>query len=149
MKLLFKGAFVLFLLTLSVASNAMDGGSDFGNVKIFHNLIPTSTLSPKMAKLFGIQRAPNLSYANISVRTKDDTLIGKPVAATIKATAVNEIGQVRFIEFKEVKEPDAIYYIAVIKHGDDETIRINADVIVHNDYKKHQIRFQRRLFHQQ
>jgi hypothetical protein len=146
---LIKAFLVVLILSLSGSINASDGVEEFGNVKVFYNIVPTSTLTPAMAKLYKIQRAENMSYINISVRTKDSTLLGEPVAATIDSTAVNEFGQTRFLEFREIKEPGAIYYIAILKHGDEETFQINADIIVHNDYKLHKLSFKRQLFHHQ
>jgi hypothetical protein len=144
-----KALLVLLMLTLSGALHASDGVEVFGNVKIFYNIVPTSTLTPAMAKLYDIQRAKDMSYINISVRTNDSTLLGESVGATIDSTAVNEFGQTRFLEFREIKEPGAIYYIAIVKHGNDETLKINASIIVHNDYKQHKLSFQRQLFHHQ
>jgi hypothetical protein len=144
-----KSICFLFLFSLSGALQASDGVEVFGNVKVFYNIVPTSSLTPAMAKLYSIQRAANMSYINISVRTNDSTLLGEAVGATIDSTAVNEFGQTHFLEFREIKEPGAIYYIAILKHGNDETFQISADIIVHNDYKLHKLSFQRQLFHHQ
>lgn len=78
---------------------------------IHHNAITTDNLSPQVASSYDIRRSKERAMLNISVIRGESGKLGQPVAAEVKATARNIIGQQRSITLREVREGNAIYYI--------------------------------------
>lgn len=78
---------------------------------IHHNAITTDNLSPQVASSYDIRRSKERAMLNISVIRGEPGKLGQPVAAEVKATARNIIGQQRSITLREVREGNAIYYI--------------------------------------
>jgi len=141
---------ICFLLCLLVAGKAMadDGVKKFEDFSVYYNVVNTSMLQPQMAKLYGIQRAPNRAYINISLRSHDGTQLGKPLKAKVEGQLKNSLGQVRFLEFEKIEEKDAVYYIAVIRFTDQEMLRFDIEVSPYTDFKQRSITFSRQLFEQ-
>ena len=56
----------------------------------------------------------------------------------------NDIGQIKTLEFDEVKEGDAIYYLAQIKYSDEETFYF--DITVSDGKETHQLKFKQKFY---
>jgi len=50
------------------------------------------------------------------------------------------------LEFKEIKEPDATYYIASLRHTNEEDIRFEVSVLPEGEDKPLTVNFTRKLF---
>jgi hypothetical protein len=105
-----------------------------GSMDIHYMAIGSTFFTPEIAKVYGITRSRYNGLINISVldNTKADTP-AKTVSITGKAK--NNLGQFKTIEFTEVKEGDAIYYLAQIKYSNEETIHFTLAI---NDGKEQQ-----------
>ncbi len=139
-------ALVCALAITQVAAD--DGVTEFNGFKVFHNVINTSMLQPAVAKQYGIQRAPNRAYVNISLRTSDDSLLGEPLKAKVTGEVKNALGQVRYLEFEQISEKDAIYYIAVLRFRDKERLQFNISVAPYSDFITRKVSFSRQLHEQ-
>lgn len=78
-------------------------------------LIPAET-----AALHDIKRAKNRIVTNISLRRD-----GKPVAAQVSGTATNLLNQQSQLDFTEVTEQTAIYYLANQLVSERDTLRLS------------------------
>ena len=76
---------------------------------------------------------PNIAVANIAVRRKlKDSDSGKKTVATISRVQGhihNLLGQKRELSFSEVREQEAIYYLAQFRFGDKETLTFNLELM--------------------
>ncbi|TDF34418.1 DUF4426 domain-containing protein [Alteromonadaceae bacterium M269] len=91
-----------------------------------HYIVVNSTFfEPEVARQYGIQRSQFNALVNISVLDKE-TQKAQSVAITGQAT--NLIGNSKKLTFKEVKEGDAIYYLAQIPFRHKENYRFDIDV---------------------
>jgi hypothetical protein len=99
----------------------------FGNFEVLYTVIPSTTLLPEMAAEYKIVRANDQALVNISVRKHlpDGTDIAQ--AATLKGT-YSDLIQPRNLEFREVREHGAIYYLAQLRFSDRETLRFDLKV---------------------
>jgi hypothetical protein len=99
----------------------------FGNYEVLYTVIPSTTLLPEMAAEYQIVRASDQALVNISVRKHlpDGTDVAQPV--TLKGSYSNLI-QPRDLEFREVREQGAIYYLAQLRFTDHETLRFDLKV---------------------
>jgi hypothetical protein len=100
-----------------------------GHYTVHHNALTTDMLSPKVAQAYGIQRSTSRGMLNISVIRDQAGTTGQPVTARIDLRVHNLIGQKRDdIRLREVREADAIYYIADFPVAHREHLFFDMDV---------------------
>jgi len=70
-----------------------------------------------------------MGMLNISVlKNPGDDQLPKPRIAKVTGSLKNLIGQSKSLEFKEIKETNAVYYIATFRFDEEEVYRINLQV---------------------
>lgn len=99
----------------------------FGKYEVLYTVIPSTTLLPEMAEQYRIVRASDQALVNISVRRHLPDGSDVAQAATLKGIYSNLI-QPRDLEFREVREHGAIYYLAQLRFTDRETLRFDIKV---------------------
>ena len=77
------------------------------NYEIHYTTLNSMLIPSEVAKAHNITRSKSRIVTNITVR-KDDTA----VAAKIEGTSTNLLNQLFTLDFQEVKEPGAIYYLS-------------------------------------
>ncbi len=95
-----------------------------GNWDVHYVVIRTSFLKPEIAARHDIVRGPDRALVNISVIGDD----GRPVVATLSGRVRNLLEQETPLEFQEVREGEAVYYLAQVKHTDREILRFYVDI---------------------
>jgi hypothetical protein len=101
----------LLALLLSTPAALAENSTAAGAYVIHHNALTTDNLSPEVASAYDIRRSKERAMLNVSVIRGEPGKLGQPVAAKVKATARNIIGQQRDISMREIREGSAIYYI--------------------------------------
>lgn len=140
------------LLSFSAPSYAADdkdiqtGGQykQSGRFQIHYIALPTTLLTPKVASTYGIKRSSYNGFINISIL--DTVLDGNPaVSGKVTGEAVNLTGKIVKLDFKEIKESNAIYYIASIpfRHKEQFTIKVRA---VNKDGLNSQVNFTQQFY---
>lgn len=85
---------------------------DFGNYEVHFNALRTDTLTPDIARSYGIQRSKNRVMLNVTLLHKEaDKAPRKPMNATVQVDAYNLNGQLKNIDMRRIAEGEAIYYI--------------------------------------
>ena len=88
---------------------------DFGNYEVHYNALRTDSLTPEVARAYGIQRSANRVMLNVTALRKEaDHAPRKPAEADVKVDAYNLNGQLKNIEMRRVSEGEAIYYIGEV-----------------------------------
>lgn len=92
----------------------------FGDYTVHFSTFNSAFITPDVAEAYGITRARNQTLINVSVtKTEaDKTSLGLP--ATLKGTATNLLQQQRVLDFAEIDEGNATYYLAPLKHSNEE-----------------------------
>lgn len=104
---------VLFLvLLLSLGSALAEQKQSFGQYDVHYNALPTNFLTPQVAREYDIKRSKNRALLNVTVQERQGAQLPKAVPAKLKAMAVNLNSQMKTLGFKEIRQGDAIYYIA-------------------------------------
>jgi hypothetical protein len=115
----------------------------FGNINVHYMAIGATFLTPEIAKAYGIERSRYNGLINISIL--DNTKKNTPAkSVSIIGKAKNNVGQLKSLEFREVKEGDAIYYLAEINYANEETIHF--DVQITDGSKKHNLKFSQKFY---
>ncbi|OUR62568.1 hypothetical protein A9Q74_04765 [Colwellia sp. 39_35_sub15_T18] len=137
---------VLIVLSLSfsfVSGASAENMKKLGSMNVHYMAIGSTFFTPEIAKVYGITRSRYNGLVNISVL--DNTKTGNPAkTVTINGQAKNNLGQFKSLEFKEVKEGNAIYYLAQISYNHEETIHFNLTI---NDGKEQQtLKFSQKFY---
>jgi len=126
--------------------SATESSKDFGEYVIHFNALRTDELTPEVAREYSIVRSQNRAMLNISILHKQENAPAMPVAGAVAATAVNLTGQLKNLLVREIREGDAIYYIAETPITNGEVLVFSVDVTPQNEASRFSIRFQKQFF---
>ncbi|HHX8323715.1 TPA: DUF4426 domain-containing protein [Vibrio alginolyticus] len=116
----------LLISLLSLPSFA-DQFKNMKDIEVHYVAFNSTFLTPKVARSYDIKRNGYLAVVNISVLERAS--LGKPaLEAKIAGRAKNLIGQTQTLTFREVKEGNAIYYLAELPITHEETFTFDIDV---------------------
>ena len=140
------GRLVTFLLAACLSLSALaadpikgERKEVFGDVTVHYNTFNSTFLTPDIAKAAELVRSKNQGVINVSV-IKD----GKPLSATVTGTVKDLTSQSVPLNFKQVTEQGAIYYIAQYPVPQQETRTF--EIKVQNGDKINTINFNQELF---
>lgn len=141
---------VALLVLFSLPAPALSQEShviEVGDIAIHYNAIPTTMLTPEVARQYGITRSSGRSLLNVSVLRKQE---GMPAAtpATVTAAATNLNGQRQDLRVREVREGEAIYYLAEARFQDAETLTFDLEITPEGSSEAIRTRFQQQFFAQ-
>jgi len=115
---------ILFTLLLSLAFNAQaEKSMKFGDYIVHYNAFRSDQLTPDIAKAYGLTRRNNRMVLNITVQKLADGGKTIPVKANVRGFASNLSSQVKNLEFKEIYDGDAIYYLSQLQVSNRETLK--------------------------
>jgi len=125
--------FSFLVLFLTFSNNALaENMQKLGKMNVHYMAIGSTFLTPAIAKTYGIERSRYNGLINISVL--DNSVKGNPAKTVlISGNAVNNIGQTKSLDFREVKEGNAIYYLAEINYSNEETFHFTIKLDDGND----------------
>ena len=143
-----KNSIIKFLLAITISFfvttyASAENMKKLGSMDVHYMAIGSTFFTPEIAKVYGITRSRYNGLINISVL--DNTKPGNPAkTVSISGKAKNNLGQFKTIEFSEVTEGDAIYYLAQIKYSNEETIHFTLSI---NDGKEQQtLKFSQKFY---
>jgi len=127
--LLSKPLQLIYLVTLLVFSqNSRSEQHTVGNYTIHYSVINSSIIQAETARQYGLKRSKNIALLNISVIKKSDKKEGTAIIANIFGHASNLVGQLKGLAFKEIKEENAIYYLATFPINNAEMLKFDLKV---------------------
>ena len=145
LNLFVKGLFILALLGFGANATA-ENSRVFGDYVVHYNAFRSDTLSPEIAQAYELTRRNNRIIVNITVLKKVMGTTGKPVAATVAGNASNLTGQMKNMEFREIKEGTAIYYLAELKVSDGEFLKFKINITPEGEEGPARLQFSKRFF---
>lgn len=131
---------VLLLLLYPFIASA-DQFVAWSGYEIHYAVFSSLIIPDDVAQAHGITRAKGRIIANISIKQGNDS-----VAATVTGTARNLLGQVLPLTFSEVRETDAIYYLANQVINEKDTIHFSISVRPVNMSEAYELKFMRQYF---
>lgn len=137
-------AALLFWTASSAAQEAkiIKSHEDFGDYRVIYTVFNSEFLKPEIAQNYQLVRAGDRAFVNVSVVQKEGGMQGLPSEISGKAT--NLIQQSRPLTFKEIREGDAVYYLAPLRFEDEENLTFTVDVKL-PDGRTEQLTFRRKL----
>ena len=144
MKNILQSCVFIILVSLTLVSNVFaENMKKMGSMQIHYMAINATFLTPEIAKAYNIERSRFNGLLNISVL--DDSKKSTPAkSVNIRGKARNDLGQIKTLEFDEVKEGNAIYYLAQINYSDEETFYF--DITISDGKETHQLKFTQKFY---
>ncbi|NOR41970.1 MAG: DUF4426 domain-containing protein [Gammaproteobacteria bacterium] len=142
---LFKVLFI-FALAFSSFNSYAENSKEFGDYVIHYNAFRSDTISPEVAKQYNLARANNRVIINIAVLKKVMNTTGTPTSSEVTGHASNLTGQLKQLEFKEITEGNAIYYLAETKISDGEFLKFDVKILPQGEKKPARLKFNKRFF---
>lgn len=136
----------LTCLCLAVFGARAESSQDFGDYVVHFNALTTDLLPPKVAAEYNIRRSGNHGLLNLVVLRKVLGAPGQPVTATVSGTATTLTGLQRTLNLREIREPNAIYYIADFGVDNEETLTFRLDVRPEGEKDTYQVQFRQQFF---
>ena len=140
------GRLALLLLTACLSTSALaadvikgERKETFGDVTVHYNTFNSTFLQPDIAKAAELIRSKNQGVINVSV-IKD----GKPLVANVTGTVKDLTSQSVPLNFRQITEQGAIYYIAQYP-VDQQEVR-TFEIKVQTGDKINTINFNQELF---
>ena len=118
MKKLLLTCFICLLTGLSSLSAQAQQSERFGPFELHYSVVNTTFLEPEVAAHYGITRGEKRAILNLSVR--EHTQEGSVSRTMLIKGRTWDLIQNQFLEFKEVREGPAIYYIGEFKFINEE-----------------------------
>ena len=140
-------ALLLLCLAISRPSYA-EQKITYGEYDVHYIVLPTLSLNQEIANKYDLPRGKNKALVNISVlRNNDASSTGQIDAATVKVSGRSEnlLGQRQKLTFTEITEGPAIYYLALLRHADEEFHRVSIDILLPNGHVA-ELRFQQKMY---
>ncbi len=139
-RLLLRTVITLMLATVPAILQA-EQKQRLGPYDVHYVVVQSTFFSAEIAERYQIVRGRDRALLNISVLNGS----GSPVRAMLEGTVTNLLGQVTPLDFREVLEGEAVYYLAEVKHTDRETLRFAVSITT-DDGVRRELRFQQQMF---
>ena len=135
---------IAFSLSLFVMSNvSAENMKKLGSMNVHYMAIGSTFFTPEIAKVYGITRSRYNGLINISVL--DNSQKNTPAkTVSITGKAKNNLGQFKDLDFQEVKEGSAIYYLAQVNYSNHATIHF--DIMINDGKEKQQLKFSQTFY---
>lgn len=114
---------MIFLFALPAAG---DQFKSFNGVNVHYIVLNTLFLEPDIATRYNVVRASDRAILNLSVIDEN----GVALQGEVTGTTINLLSQTAPLQFSEIKEGDAIYYIAPLRHADQDVLRFRVTISV-------------------
>jgi len=135
------------LIALILFSNLVRSAEHiFEDYTVHYNLLNSSFIQSEIATQYGIKRSKNLGLLNISVRKTEENAAGIAVVSNIFGHGSSLAGQLKELSFKEIKEADAIYYLAIFPINNGERLSFDLQVQPEKKGKLIPIKFKQQVF---
>ncbi|MFA7554568.1 MAG: DUF4426 domain-containing protein [Spongiibacteraceae bacterium] len=127
---MFKKILLIISFTLFAINSNADNEKAFGDYDVHYTVLNSSFISPETAKAYGIVRGKDRALINIVVRQRLDKGESKPKKAIVTGSSSDLIHSAK-LDFQEIIEQQAVYYIAELKFNHKElrtfTIKVQPD----------------------
>ncbi len=118
-----------------------------GDRVVHYNAVPTTSLTPDIARQYGITRSANRALVNIAVR-EGAPGADRAVPAKVTIAATNLTGQRSDLRVREVREGDAVYYLAEARVAGNDTLAFEVEATPEGATAPIRVEFRQEFFAQ-
>lgn len=116
---------------------------EFGDYRVYYSAFNSSFVDPEIAAAYEIVRGRDRGLINIAV-VPLGTMGGRP--AQISGHVANIFAQRQKLEFFEVREGDAVYYLAPFRFENEDSLTFNVTVKPAPDLPSYTLSFQKTFY---
>jgi len=128
------------LMMLSASTHA-EQKQRLGPFEAHYIVVRSSFFSEEIAQRYDIVRGRDRALMNLSVLDEHQ----QPVPVTLEGDVTNLLEQRVALDFREVREGTAIYYLAPVKHTDRETLRFRVSITTPDGVAR-ELKFQQMMY---
>lgn len=139
MRLINKTVLLICILFGSVAH--AEQSKALGDWEVHYMVLNSTFLTPQVANAYAIKRSNYNALINISVLDKSDKTAQ---SVAIMGSATNLLGTEKKLNFKQVEEGEAIYYLAELSYRDQEQYRFQITITRGNQTQT--LKFEQKLY---
>jgi len=134
---------LLWLPLLSVPARAQQSET-FGPFELYYSVVNTSFLAPEVASTYHITRGEKRAILNLAVREK---LADGSAARAMKVQGRTwDLIQNQDLQFREIREGEAIYYIAEFTFINEEWRFFEVDFLPEGASQSYTFKFKHQLY---
>lgn len=116
---------------------------EFGDYRVYYSAFNSSFVGPEVAAAYDIVRGRDRGLVNIAVMPAG-TIGGRP--AVVKGQVANIFAQSQELKFLEIREGDAVYYLAPFNFENEDSLTFNITVKPNPDMPSYTLSFQRTFY---
>jgi len=117
---------VLALITATLFSPAQASEQKvaIGDYEFHYSIFPSAQLTPEVAREYGLTRSRAIGIVNAVILKKPESssAVAMPVDGAVEGQVTNDLRQVRQLQFKTVREGQAVYYLAQFQYQNAELL---------------------------
>ncbi len=143
---LFRTLLLTCTCLFAAGAYAAETHRDFENYRVQFSAVNSTFIPPEVARRHGITRARDQALINLSITYLggDEPRYGVP--AQVSGRATNLMQQARELRFVEVREAEVVYYLAPLRHINEEVVYFDLQVQPEGETQPLNMRFERTLY---
>ena len=135
------------LLSLNAQASRGEQKQVLGDYEVHYIGLTSNFLSQKVASAYGINRSGNLGFISLSIlKRQPNSEIAVPMAGKVEGTIRNLVGQARPLEFREIKETGAVYYITTFRFDDEDMYHLHFKVQPEGEVRTFDVKYNQRFY---
>lgn len=147
-KLIRKNTRFLTVLIMSFFAMSVNAGAEpftkVGDYTIVHTVFSSDRIDEETASRYNLVRAKDRALLNLSIVKNDAGGNMRGLPAKMSGSVSNLMQQKRVLEFIEIQEGDAVYFLAPFRIHSEEVLHFSLSV--EHDGKTHDVKFTKKLY---
>ncbi len=140
--------FLLFTLVFFLLGSSAHGNekiyTDFGEYRVMHSVFNSSFIKPDIASAYNLTRGKDHALVNVAVIKNPKDGASNGMAAIVSGGYANLMQQGKDLKFVEIREQNAVYYLADMRFQNEEVLHFTINVSV--DGKTFPVKFSKKLY---
>ncbi|WP_251358748.1 DUF4426 domain-containing protein [Kangiella sp. TOML190] len=129
MRLAYTSVAMVIAIVTSLFSTALTAEEKrVGDYVIYYNAFNSTFLQPNIANSYKIPRSGTTGVINVAVHRHNPTNTPDPIKANIQGRAKNNLSQYEDLAFREIREDNAIYYLADFQFRPEENTELTFNI---------------------
>ncbi len=135
----------ILALLLAIAQPGSAATLESGRFTVYYTVVNTTFVDPETAARYGLVRARDRAFLNIAVRERLPSGEDRATTAMLEGRSW-DFFQNQPLEFREIIEGDAIYYIADFEFNDGEIRFFNLLFAPEGESRSQQLKFHQKIY---
>ncbi|NIB39389.1 DUF4426 domain-containing protein [Pseudomaricurvus alkylphenolicus] len=140
------GLALLLLLASSLLQASNKPYTTFGDHKVLHTVFNSSFIQPNIASAYNLTRGKDRALINVALIRSTESGNSNGLPAKVTGTVANLMQQQRSLEFIEIHEQNAVYYLAPLRFTNEEVLHFNLEVTPKGQGKSYTVKFSKKLY---